>query len=611
MTSSVSQENYTLQGFLSFSKLFGTTKKTFALAGRYEKWRLTVALLLAIGIDLLPFLQFGSFARLIDLTVAYLSGTGTMQGIFTTTIVLICSTVAPNILSLIYNFTLTVFRFSLDRNLTIYFLQKIASLDIATIETQQYQDLFQKANERSLRVFYDFIYFVIDNIANIFGIAISLVILAFIDLPLLGYAFGGSILALYVQVRYGRDVFSIWDLSASNRRLYFDRRSHFQNQTNLTELKLFQLGNRFLGEVKKLLKAFDDEMKSVERSKFVWECLALVAFALCLGFGIWRVIGLTLAGVLPVGQMLFAYTTYRSFKSTLSDFFRKVGWMTEYMHYVQYWFSIDNLQPKIREKEDAHVLDASEKPPRIEFKNVSFKYSQEQSYAIKDLSFVIEPGKKVAIVGLSGAGKTTLIKLLCRVYDPESGSILVDGVDLRNISLDSWQKKLAVLFQDFSSYQFTVREAIALGDPDMPVDDERVRNAASMAMAHDFIERLPKKYDQLLWKGFEDGVDLSKGERQRMALARTMYRGSGITILDEPTASVDAFAEQQIFETLEKLPDTRTVILISHRFSTVKNADDILVIEHGSLIEHGTHEQLMHKKGRYAELYKIQAESYI
>ena len=160
------------------------------------------------------------------------------------------------------------------------------------------------------------------------------------------------------------------------------------------------------------------------------------------------------------------------------------------------------------------------------------------------------------------------------------------------------------------SYQFPAREAIAIGNLETPISDAKVIRAAQMAKADVFIERLPKKYDQLLWKGFEDGVDLSKGERQRMALARVLYRESPITILDEPTASVDALAQQEIFNTLEKLPRDRPVVLISHRFSTVKNADNIIVIEHGKIIEQGKHSTLMKKKGRYGELYKIQAESY-
>lgn len=604
-------DNHTLQGFLSFGRLLSILRKSFSFAFKFDKSRIVTMLIFAGVTAIIPYLQNGLFGSIIDSAIEYKNTGVGLRQIFITAGFLILATGIPNIIGLISSFIDTTFRFNILRNLELHFLQKISSLDIATIESTEYQELTQKANERGTGSIYQFIKFSIENFSNLIGVIVSFVILGFIDRTLLLYAFLGALPALFVQLKYGKDIYWVWDLNSSNRRRYFNRRGHFHGTTSLTEVKLYQLAKRFIGEVKAVLTSFDKELESTEKNKIRFELIALLIFVVFLGLGVWRIVTLAVTGVMPIGIMLFAYTTYRGFKGTLSEFFRKIGWMTEFSNYASYWFTIESIDPKVVLKKNAYVLTKDDIPPTIEFKNVSFKYEEKnEKYAVTDLSFVIKPGQKIAIVGLSGAGKTTLIKLLCRVYDPTEGHILINGRDLRDIDLASWQDQLGVLFQDFATYEFPVKEAIAMGNPNIPLDEERVVRAAKMAMADDFINRLPKKYDQLLWKGFEDGVDLSKGERQRMALARVLYRESPVTILDEPTASVDALAEQEIFSVLEKLPNDKTVILISHRFSTVKNTDKIIVVEYGKVIEEGAHTTLMKKKGKYAELYTLQKESY-
>jgi ATP-binding cassette subfamily B protein len=218
----------------------------------------------------------------------------------------------------------------------------------------------------------------------------------------------------------------------------------------------------------------------------------------------------------------------------------------------------------------------------------------------------------VAIVGVNGSGKTTMIKLLCRIYDPTEGAIYVDGTDLKDISLEDWQNAIGILFQDFPIYNLSIRESIGVGrisdaGIEGKVNEERLRQAASNSGADEFITN----YDQLIWKEFEGGIDLSKGQHQRLAVARMFYRNAAITILDEPTASIDAVTEEKIFTSLEKNMEGKTVILITHRFSTVKNADKILMMEHGRIIEQGSHRQLMNTGGQYADLYTMQANRYL
>ena len=197
------------------------------------------------------------------------------------------------------------------------------------------------------------------------------------------------------------------------------------------------------------------------------------------------------------------------------------------------------------------------------------------------------------------------------MYDPTKGDIFVDGLNLRDIDIEWWRQNLGILFQDFSNFQMTVKEAISISRPNEPIDEKRIIKAAEDSGAIDFIKDFPKKYDQLIWKGFQDGVELSKGQFQRMAVARIFYRDALISVLDEPTSAIDAVAEEKIFEVLETKMEGRTSVLISHRFSTVKNADKIAVIEHGELKELGNHKELMTKNGRYAELYTMQASRYL
>ena len=226
---------------------------------------------------------------------------------------------------------------------------------------------------------------------------------------------------------------------------------------------------------------------------------------------------------------------------------------------------------------------------------------------LNDLSFTMRPGEKIAIVGINGAGKTTLIKLLCRVYDPTIGQILINGVDLRHVHLGDWQSAIGILFQDFPVYNLTIRESIGVGRINDKVDDEKMKRATQFSGADEFITN----YDQLIWKEFRDGIDLSKGQHQRLAVARMFYRNAAITILDEPTASIDAVTEEKIFTALEENMQEKTVILITHRFSTVKNADNIILLEHGAILEQGSHRELMALNGKYADLYNMQARRYL
>jgi len=255
-------------------------------------------------------------------------------------------------------------------------------------------------------------------------------------------------------------------------------------------------------------------------------------------------------------------------------------------------------------------LIASDEAPTIEFRNVSFAYPETDHLILQNVNLKIRAGEKFAIVGLNGAGKSTLIKLLMRFYDPTSGEILINGIDLRHLDRETWWSQVAALFQDFSKYHFPVRDVIALGRSDGAGYLTKVVRSAKAVDAHQFITSFEKRYNQMIGKEFDEGVELSKGQSQKMALARAIYRNPRLMILDEPTASIDASAEANAFEQLEANAKGRTQIVISHRFSTVRRSDRICVIENGTISEIGSHAELMKNDKTYARLFRLQRKGY-
>ena len=282
-----------------------------------------------------------------------------------------------------------------------------------------------------------------------------------------------------------------------------------------------------------------------------------------------------------------------------SDLYQNYTFINDYENFVSLPDE-ESTGTKIDPKIDAGLV----------FKNVWFKYQSAPDWNLKNISFSISPTENTAIVGENGAGKTTLIKLICRFYKPQKGQITLNGKDIYSYSLRSYRQAISALFQDFAQYPFSAKDNIHFGDINKKLKMKDIKKAAKHTEMQQFIEKLPQKYNNPLDKEFAKGIEPSKGQWQRIALSRTLYRNSHIVILDEPTSNVDPESEEKIFESVIKLDKDKMIFLVSHRFSTVRKADKILVIENGSLIEEGNHEQLIKNKKRYFELFNLQAQSY-
>ncbi|NVO86075.1 ABC transporter ATP-binding protein [Hymenobacter terrestris] len=317
------------------------------------------------------------------------------------------------------------------------------------------------------------------------------------------------------------------------------------------------------------------------------------------------------AGAVSIGQLTFLAGSFARMRGLLEGILSRFSAVAEGALYLQDFFDFFRLEPRIR-RDESQPVRPFPNPIRegFTFENVGFQYRNAEKWALRHLNFHLQAGEKLALVGENGAGKTTMVKLLSRLYDPTEGRILLDGYDLREYDPRELRQEIGVIFQDFVRFQLPAGQNLAVGRIEQQHNRPRIEQAAAQSLADSVIAKLPAGYDQMIGRRFNGGVDLSGGEWQKIALGRAYMRDAQLLILDEPTAALDARAEYEVFQRFNDLTRGKTAVLISHRFSTVRMADRILVIENGQFVEIGSHEELLAKGGRYAELFKLQAAGY-
>lgn len=495
--------------------------------------------------------------------------------------------------------------YSIESSVTI--IKKTNQIDISLLEDSEFYDKLERARTQTTgRV--GLMSNALGEVQSLISIATLVAGLIYFE-PYLIILLVLSIIPSFInEIWFSQQQYSLargW--TAERRELDYLRFIGANNQT-AKEIKLFGLTDFIVERFKNLSNEYFDLNKklAIKRSAlgFLFNVLGTLSYYGAYIFIIYRVI----SGVITLGELTFLSGAFNRLTRSLQDFFSRFTRITESALYLKDYFEFIDISIEPKHTEDMPLPDKIQKG--FEFRNVRFSYPDSDHEILKGVSFKIEVGEKMAFVGQNGAGKTTLTKLLLRFYEPTSGEILLDGININRFKKDEYQEFFGVIFQDFFRYEFTVRENIAIGDIDELENDEKIRNAAELSLASQVVSELKKGYEQQLGKRFSKGQELSGGQWQKVALARAYMKDAEVMILDEPTSALDAKAESDVFERFIGLTKGKTSIIISHRFSTVRQADRILVLDEGKVLEIGTHEELMANQSLYAELFRLQAEGY-
>lgn len=555
-----------------------------------------------------PLIQVYLLAKLLDLlaTGQHLS--------FSNITWIICTYLAANIIKVLISALVIVrgpsYEFAFNDYIELQIDQKLNTLDPAVFESTQFQNTLAQMNGVKVAMGS-----YLERMLDLIGSAVMLITAILVvstKFPIFIPIIILSTIPSFLSLNKYRD--DLWQYMSTERgileRLYQYIRTTFSNPSTSKEVAIFKNGPALIEKFKRshdsyfrrFEKAYNQKLFSIIISSLV----QAAAFIFTQGINLAAVF----AGKLEIGQFtLYFQQTFNLAKGSegVLDNYSSMNMRSKY---IDQYFQLLEYAPSIPLPTQPMKIPDNPNPAILEFKNVSFKYLESDRYILKNFDLIIRSGEKIALVGENGAGKSTLIKLILRFYDPTDGEVLLNGVNIKEIDLQEWYKKIGALFQDFIKYQFSFKENVIFGDLTKKEDLNAIKDAIKKSGAESYLEDLPNGLDQIVGKTFENGVDLSGGQWQKLALARAFFRNAPILILDEPTSAIDAKAEYEIFERVQKLQKDKTVIIISHRFSTVRNTNRILVLDEGRIVEEGSHEVLMKKKGLYAELFNIQAQGY-
>ena len=483
--------------------------------------------------------------------------------------------------------------------------QQAAAVDLAFYESADQQDrLYQACTEAATRPLS-----VLENLGGVLQNGITLLAMAAMLAPyglwLPVVLLASTLPSFLTVVGFDRRYHDWWAGTTADRRRaqYYD--ALLTHKEAAAEVRLFALSRHFSDAYQALRRRLRSErlrqMRELSVAKLGAAASSLVIFGAAAAWMVWR----TVQGLATLGDLVLLYQTFSRGQGIMRSLLGNFGQIITSELYIGNLFDFLNLPQRIVDPIDPTPAPASLRHG-ISFRNVTFRYPHSDAAVLQDFNLYIPAGRIVAIVGPNGAGKTTLFKLLCRFYDVDAGAIQLDGVDLRNIAVDDLRRQITTLFQFPVPYQATARENIALGDVQRTAHPEEIETAARNAGAHEVIERLPQGYDTLLGKWFANGVELSGGEQQRIALARAYLRQAPIILLDEPTSFIDSWAEAEWFERFRALAAGRTGIIITHRFTIAMRADSICVMEGGRIVEAGSHAELVKREGLYAQSWDVQ-----
>lgn len=594
--------------FADTVSLFVNSKRSFGYCWKFVPVSTILLVLFSIILSVIPFSQAKFLGSLVDSLVSSVKNGVLNHSIWLVLLLYTFFSALPGILAIIRNYIDKHWFIKIQNELDIETLKRRAGIDIAKLEDPVFQDLAQKAFNRGSWPLIELIESQFENIRLIFEIILGSFLAITFNWQIYLVVIVFSIPNFIAQLKYGNQVWGIWAKNSTEMRIYYDLRRFFTWRTATIESKIYQNSNNLLGRIKKILHDFEDEQLGTEKKgfwyKFGAELLSDIGFLLSL----WILVSGVVKGDLAVGTMIFMISTIARLNSSMSNILSGLARQFEKNLYVKDMFSVFDTKPVVVEKETPTVLNINT-GPKIEFKNVTFQYPGQDKKIFDNFNLKIEPGQKIGIVGDNGAGKTTLIRLLLRVHDPVRGEILINGINLKDLSLKEWWSYIGVLLQDYTIYNMKIKESISMGRAGKKLSEEKVFMSGEVSTADSFINELKEKYENMIGVEF-GGVEMSKGQNQKMAIARVFYREPLLYVLDEPTASIDATSSIKIFENLEKLPKNVSAILISHNYSTIRKADKIILMDNGKIKEEGTHDELIKLKGQYATLFKKQKKGF-
>jgi ATP-binding cassette subfamily B protein len=491
---------------------------------------------------------------------------------------------------------------------SIRLMEHAATLDLEDFEDSEMQDRLDRARRQTAgrSALMGQLFGQAQDIVTVVGFAAGLIVIAPWLILLLAVAL---IPAFIGEAHFNAQSYSLNYAWTPERRMVDYLRLTGASVETAKEVKIFGLNRFLIDRYRELSENFYAQNRALARRRAAWgsvfATLGTIGYYAAYALIAWR----TVHGEFSVGDLTFLSGSFRRLRNLLENLLIGFSQLAGQALYLDDLYSFFATKPEIASRPGALPFP---RPIRegFAFENVGFRYPGAERWAVRHLSFTLHAGEVLALVGENGAGKTTLVKLFARLYDPDEGRILLDGHDLRDIDLDDLRARVGVIFQDFVRYNFTAATNVAVGRIEARADRPRIEHAAGQSLADAVIRRLPQGYDTMMGKRFREGVDLSGGEWQKIAIARAYMRDAELLILDEPTAALDARSEFEVFQRFKDLSSGKTAVLISHRFSTVRMADRILVLDGGRIEEIGTHEELLAAGRRYAELFELQAAGY-
>jgi ATP-binding cassette, subfamily B, bacterial len=558
---------------------------------------------------LLPLAMLWISKLIIDAVVGWISrGSGNLAAIWKLVALELALAIASDVLGRANSLCDSLLGDRFTNRISVRLMEHAAELDLASFEDPVFYDKLERARRQTTGR--------LGLLASLLNIAQDALTLASLSTGLILFSpwLVLLLIAAVIPAFLGETHFTSLAYSVLYRRTPERRKLDYlrflgASAQSAKEVKMFGLGSW-------LAKHYDEVSESIyQENKILVKKRALLGsvFNLISTGGYYGayvvVLSRTLAGAISLGSFTFLTGAFSRSRSYIERILSGFNDISEQAVFLKDLFEFFEMQPTIRTL--PHAVPAP-RPVRqgFEFRNVAFRYPGSSRDVVKNINFNLYPNEKLALIGENGAGKTTLVKLLARLYDPTEGEILLDGIDLREYDVESLRREIGVIFQDYMRYDLVVRENIGFGKVSSIDEQWRIETAAEKSLAKSLIDRLPLGYEQMVGRRFEGGVDLSGGEWQKLALARAYMRDAQLLILDEPTATLDARAEYEVFQRFSELTRDRMAVLISHRFSTVRMADRILVLADGAIREQGTHEFLVGLGGRYAELFELQAAGY-